>query len=335
MTTEGLSAVLNSIKVSETGLVAMDLFDPWSIEIEYPRPITVTVVKGRLWLSPPDGPPEAFDPGDSFILPRGISRHRYVVSSSPSATQPTTTRRLEEMGRMELHIAGRPDVSLRRMNWGAEGGEQTRVLSFTFDWKDRKLGPLIEGIPELIRVRGGSGESFMKDLLLGLDFDTDDAAKPGFQALIAQLAQLFLVQAIRSYALREAEGQGGLLAALADAHLSRALSALHSDPAKSWSVDSLAACAGLSRSVFARHFKEVTGHTPMTYLRSWRLHLARRALCDGDSTVSSIAFDLGYKSEAAFRASFRQETGLSPREYAKMVAAYLSDSGRSETDQSF
>jgi uncharacterized cupin superfamily protein len=79
MTGEGLSAVLSSIRVSETGLVAMDLFAPWSIEIDYAKPITVTVVEGRLWLKVEDNPPEAFTAGESFVLPRGIARSRYVV----------------------------------------------------------------------------------------------------------------------------------------------------------------------------------------------------------------------------------------------------------------
>ena len=335
MASEGLSAVLNSLKVSEGGLVTMDLFDPWSIEIDYAKPITVTVVKGRLWLKAADCAPEPFETGDSFVLPRGIARHRYIVSSSLSASQSITTRRLEEMGRFEPLLPNRPDVSLRRLVWGQEGGEQTRLMSFTFDWRDRKLGPLIEGIPEIIRIKKGKTDGFLKDPFLGLDVETEDAGKPGFQALIAQLAQLFLVQAFRSYALRDAAGHGGLLAALADPHLSRALSAIHNGPGEPWSLERLAACAGLSRSLFARRFKEVTGLTPMGYLRSWRIHMARRALRDGQSTVSSIAFELGYHSEAAFRTSFRQETGQSPREYAKSVATSVFDPSHRETDQSF
>lgn len=337
MASEGLSAVLNSIRVSESGLVTMDLLDPWSIDIDYAKPITVTVVKGRLWLKTGDTAPEAFEAGDSFVLPRGISRHRYIVSSSPtaSASHSISTRRLEEMGRFEPLLPNRPDVSLRRLVWGQEGGEQTRLMSFTFDWRDRKLGPLIEGIPEIIRLKRTGSDGFLRDPFLGLDLETDDAGRPGFQALIAQLAQLFLVQAFRSYALRDAAGHGGLLAALADAHLSRALSAIHNGPGEPWSLEKLATCAGLSRSLFARRFREVTGITPMGYLRSWRIHMARRALRDGDATVSSIAFELGYQSEAAFRTSFRQETGLSPREYAKSAAATVFDPSHRETDQSF
>lgn len=321
MAVEGLSAVLNSIKVSETGLVSIDLFDPWSIEIDYNRPITVTVVKGGLWLKSPDGTAEFYKPGDSFVLPRGASSRRYIVSSSPSVTRHTTTRRLDEMGRFEPLLPDRPEVSLRRLTWGAEGGAQTRLMSFTFDWRDRKLGPLIERIPEVISIKQGLTEGFLKNLFLGLDFDMADAVQPGFQALIAQLAQLFLVQALRLYALRNPTGQGGLLAALVDSHLSRAMSAIHENPGKQWSVETLAACAGLSRSVFARHFKDVAGLTPMAYLRSWRIHLARQVLREGGATVSSIAFELGYQSEAAFRTSFREETGMSPREYANCVTS--------------
>lgn len=335
MASEGLSAVLNSIRVSESGLATMDLFDPWSIDIDYTKPITVTVAKGRLWLKTAESGTYVFEAGESFVLPRGISRHRYIVSSSPSPSHSISTSRLEEMGRFEPLLPNRPDVSLRRLVWGEPGGEHTRLMSFAFDWRDRKLGPLIEGIPEIIRIKKTQRDGFLRDPFLGLDLETDDAGRPGFQALIAQLAQLFLVQAVRSYALYDAAGHGGLLAALADRHLSRSLSAIHNGPGESWSVEKLAACAGLSRSLFARRFREVTGLTPMGYLRSWRIHLARRALREGDSTVSSIAYELGYRSEAAFRTSFRQETGLGPREYARSVAVAVFDSAHRETDQSF
>ena len=335
MTGDGLSAVLNSIKVSETGLVAMDFFDPWSIEIDYAKPITVTVAEGTLWLRAPDAAPERFEPGESFVLPRGTSRRRYLVSSSPKASQHTTTRHLEEAGRFEPLLPDRPDVALRRLTWGEPGGSPTRLISFTFDWQDRRLGPLIEAIPEIIRVRKGPGEDFLRDPFLGLDLTADDARRPGFQALIAQLAQLFLVQAIRAHALRDVSGQAGLLRALADPHLSRALSVIHARPGQDWSLQSLANAAGLSRSVFARHFRAMAGLTPMAYVRRWRIHLARRALRDGNSTVSSIAYELGYLSEAAFRASFRQETGLSPREYAKSVSGSHFDPSHVGTEQSF
>jgi AraC-like DNA-binding protein len=327
MTGEGLSAVLSSIKVSETGLVAMDLFAPWSIEIDYAKPITVTVVEGRLWLKVEDNSPEAFNAGESFVLPRGIARRRYVVSSDTLVPHHTTTRRLGELGRFEPLLPDRPDVSLRRLVWGQEGGARTRLMSFTFDWQDPKLGPVIGAIPQIIRVRHGQQEGFLRDPFLALDFDAQDAGRPGFQALMAQLAQLFLIQTIRSHALRDTAGQGGLLVALADPRLSRALSAMHANPGEAWSVERLADCAGLSRSGFARRFHQITGMTPMGYLRSWRLHLARRALRDGNATVSSIAFRLGYQSEAAFRTSFRKETGQSPREYTKSLSVTDFDSG--------
>lgn len=330
MAGEGLSAVLNSIKVSDTGLAVIDLLGPWSIEIDYPKPITVTVVEGELWLKTAAGTLEVFAPGDSFVLARGTCRHRYVVSSSQAQPHPISTKHLED--RFVPFIPERPDVSLRSLVWGPEGGVRTRLLSFTFDWQDRKLGPLIESIPEFIRISQNASSSFLKELLLGLFFDAEDAKRPGFQALIAQMAQLFLVQAIRSYALEEASGHGGLLAALADSQLSRALSAIHADPGNNWSLESLSVKAGLSRSLFAARFKTVTGLTPMAYLRSWRIHLARRALREGDTTVSSIAFELGYQSEAAFRTSFRQETGLSPREYTRSVASNVFDPSHRETD---
>ena len=58
----------------------------------------------------------------------------------------------------------------------------------------------------------------------------------------------------------------GLLYALADPHLGRAVKAMHGDPARRWTLAELPTRAGLSRSSFARRFREKVGHTPIGYL---------------------------------------------------------------------
>lgn len=121
--------------------------------------------------------------------------------------------------------------------------------------------------------------------------------------LATQTAKLLLFHVIRKYALSVDNSTVGWLAGLCDPPIARALSSIHREPALHWSVAALARAAGLSRSVFAERFVARVGQTPMQYLRAWRMHLAREALSSGRTTVTELARDLGYQSEAAFRAT--------------------------------
>ena len=106
-----------------------------------------------------------------------------------------------------------------------------------------------------------------------------------------------LLQAFRLHLPRQASDRVGLLHALADPHLGKAIEAIHSDPAHRWTLDELAGRAVLSQSVFAQRFREGVGETPIGYLAQWRMMLAKDRLADGRDTLKTIANGLAYESE--------------------------------------
>ncbi|WP_328611392.1 AraC family transcriptional regulator [Amycolatopsis sp. NBC_00345] len=112
----------------------------------------------------------------------------------------------------------------------------------------------------------------------------------------------------------------GLLSGLADPPVAAALGALHADPARSWTVASLAAAAHLSRSVFAERFSARVGRTPISYLLAWRMALAKDALARG-RTIDEVARTVGYGSASAFATAFRRFTGVAPGHYARSSGA--------------
>jgi AraC-like DNA-binding protein len=89
---------------------------------------------------------------------------------------------------------------------------------------------------------------------------------------------------------------------------------MHEKPALEWTLDALAAEAGMSRSVFAIQFRDTVGCTPGVYLQRWRLGLAQQALRQG-RPLKLIAQEVGYGSEAALSRAFKAQSGLSPREW--------------------
>ena len=111
--------------------------------------------------------------------------------------------------------------------------------------------------------------------------------------------------------------QGPLLRdlALAGSHLSqvrRAIEWIRADVTRSLRIDSLAAHVGMSTSSFHRHFKAVTGLSPLQYQKQIRLQEARRRLLAAPGDVTSVALAVGYESTSQFTREYARQFGLPP-----------------------
>ena len=104
----------------------------------------------------------------------------------------------------------------------------------------------------------------------------------------------------------------GWLAGLRDRLVGRALALLHERPAHDWTIDDLGRRVGLSRSALHERFVQYIGVPPMQYLAQWRMQAAARLLLETRATVSAIALDVGYDSEAAFARAFKRLVGKPP-----------------------
>ena len=62
-------------------------------------------------------------------------------------------------------------------------------------------------------------------------------------------------------------------------------------------------------------FRETVGVPPLTYLLTWRMSLAARALRRDATPVAVLAREVGYGSESAFSNAFKRAMGISPRSY--------------------
>lgn len=134
-----------------------------------------------------------------------------------------------------------------------------------------------------------------------------------------RLGAVLVVAALRRAIAEGAAIGPGLLAGLGHPRLHHALVAMHDAPARPWTMDDLAALAGLSRSAFMDAFRRVVGRTPGAYLAAWRLAVGRRALRRGDS-VKAAARTAGFGSAAAFSRAFSRAYG-EPLAAVRPVAA--------------
>jgi AraC-like DNA-binding protein len=81
---------------------------------------------------------------------------------------------------------------------------------------------------------------------------------------------------------------------------------MHENVDALWTVETLAAACGMSRSAFALHFKELVEETPLEYLRSWRMQKAAALLQKGDRKLIDVARAVGCDSDAAFSKAFKR-----------------------------
>ncbi|MEJ6477489.1 MAG: AraC family transcriptional regulator [Octadecabacter sp.] len=94
--------------------------------------------------------------------------------------------------------------------------------------------------------------------------------------------------------------------------IGKAISLIRSGYTKPISVDDLAAAAGMGTSSFYAHFQDVTGSTPVNYIKDMRLHKARSLITQNSQSVSSAAFSVGYSSRSQFSREYKRKFGVSP-----------------------
>ncbi|MBR9885631.1 MAG: AraC family transcriptional regulator, partial [Oceanospirillales bacterium] len=79
-------------------------------------------------------------------------------------------------------------------------------------------------------------------------------------------------------------------------------------------VSELADLANMSVSSLHHHFKAVTGLSPIQYIKTVRLHQARRLMLHDRKGISDAAFKVGYASPSQFSREYKRLFGLAPSE---------------------
>ncbi|MBS7807318.1 AraC family transcriptional regulator [Variovorax sp. PCZ-1] len=102
---------------------------------------------------------------------------------------------------------------------------------------------------------------------------------------------------------------------VADSYASRiakAIGQLRSEYRSPLRVSELAKIAAMSDSSFHKHFKDVTGTTPLQFQKDLRLIQAKVLLKEMGNAVSDAAFAVGYESPAHFSRDYSRRFGLAP-----------------------
>jgi AraC-like DNA-binding protein len=193
------------------------------------------------------------------------------------------------------------------------GGSPTSLICGAVRFDHPAARNLVAILPEIIHLEAsGSTEMGWLQSTLRLMAAEARELRPGGEAVITRLGDILVIQAIRSWIETDPAARTGWLGALRDRQIGRAITLIHRDPARAWTVASLADELAMSRSAFAARFTEVVGEPVMAYVARWRMQVAVSALSEEGATIGELADRLGYRSEAAFSRAFKRIIGVSP-----------------------
>jgi AraC-like DNA-binding protein len=186
--------------------------------------------------------------------------------------------------------------------------QPSRVLfAAQVDWGGIS-NPLVAALPALVEFDlSDDAESTGLITLMQAELA---AQRCGVDSVINRLGEVLIVRMLRAQ-IEAGSAQSGVLAGLSDPRLSRAIVAIHDQPGRHWRNEDLAQTAGLSLSHFSETFLTTVGEPPASYLRRWRLTLARQDVVKGDR-VDAIARRYGYASSEGFARAFKKHFGENP-----------------------
>lgn len=166
-------------------------------------------------------------------------------------------------------------------------------------------------LPEFITVTDFAGlEPAAAGLARNLGEADRTSLRSGDPIICRMMALTVLLSIIRAWAENGCAPQGWPSRAN-DPFLDRVVEAIHEQPGRDWTVETLAGLGAMSRSVFAERFHSALGRSPAGYVTDVRMETAKRMLSSGGS-VSHTARELGYSSDEGFSRAFRRATGMTP-----------------------
>ena len=239
--------------------------------------------------------------GDMLMLPRGHA-HRLHVGEPSAANAPV---RLD---------AGASDLTLMR-NQG--DGPRTELLCGEFRFAPVKVGSLLRSLPDVLIVRhADTGDWAGLRALVGMLREESTASRLGAASVLRHLASALFALMLRAWIAQAAQSPG-LLTLMAHPRLGEAFRQMLAAPGHNWTIDTLAACARMSRASFVRAFRTVAGNTPAEVLLTVRMASAARDLDGGHRAMGDVAEAAGYGSEAAFNRAFQRYWGVTPGAYRR------------------
>jgi AraC-like DNA-binding protein len=301
--------ILEAVHVRTVIFGRLDLGAPWRLRIperDYLR--FYVVARGSAWLELPrsrgvhGATSITLSTGDAVILPLGSAHELRDVDRS-------------DVPALQFDYDACPR-SMKVERIGGKGPLTSIVVGhFTFGRAPRNA--LLASLPPAIHLPAGAGSTSPQLAgLVPLIVNETTTPGPGASIVLARLADLLFLQALRLWSSRDRESACGLRA-VTDPAIGDALRLMHARPADPWTVEKLASTVAMSRSAFAARFTALVSEPPLQYLAHWRMALAAQQLREDGATVAGIAPSVGYSNPVAFSKAFAKAYGVGPATFRR------------------
>ncbi|MBV1907024.1 MAG: AraC family transcriptional regulator [Pseudomonadales bacterium] len=298
-----LGEALHLLRLTGTLYCRSELTTPWSIDL--PRleghMMFHIVTEGQCWLEVEGSEPCLLQQGSLALIPHGNGHCIHSSIDKNAETTPLFDIPVEQ-------VSERYEI----MRYGG-GGDLTLLTCGVVRFDHVAAERLIAQLPTVITVNSWNDEAgnWLQSTLRFIAREAK-SLQPGGETVITRLADILVIQIIRTWIDTAPEARRDWLAALRDKQVGQALSLIHRAPERDWTVASLAKEVGMSRSAFSARFTHLVKEPVMRYLTHWRMQLARMQLQETSDPISSLATRFGYQSEAAFCRAFKRMFGEPP-----------------------
>lgn len=292
---------------------------PWSLRILAESPLTVIAgITGDVWVNPDEGEAVYVGPGDIAIT---RAPALYNVSESPD-TPPDIFIHPGQDCRNAEGESLLEELMHDTRTWGTDPNGSTVFIVGAYEHLSDISDRLLKALPPVLSLSRNEWESPLIPLLC------EEVIKdePGQAAVLDRLIDLLVTAVLKAWFAQQESNAPDWWRHQGDRVVEQILRAMHDDPARSWTLDSLSNEVGTSRASLARRFNDVVGEPPMTFLKNWRMALAADLLCQPNESVSTVAHQVGYSTPYAFSAAFKRVRGISPQEHRARANAASHDS---------
>ncbi len=307
-----VSALLDGPRARGAFVVRCLLQPPWAIQVRDQAPLTVVaVVRGGAWIRQAGREAHLNEGSVALVAGPGTYDLTSDLERDPDVLI-LPGQHCETPDGQSLEMSMRLGVR----SWGHALDAPTAMLTGTYEHHSALGADLLSTLPTPVVVQRPDPDPLVGLLAAELAQDA-----PGQQTVLDRLLDALTVDSLRAWYVEQGRAAPAWWLGHQDPIVGETLRRIHDEPEASWTIESLARAVGTSRANLARRFTDLVGEPVMTYLTRWRMTLAVDLLADPDTTVSTVATQVGYASPFGFSAAFKRQYGISPTAQRRPTSA--------------
>lgn len=260
------------------------------------------VTKGTIYIHGPSlSEPIELHAGDIAVMARGCNH--YLSTEASTKTQQI--------------------ISVEKSPSSKHGSSSTDelsslVISGAYQFWNTPIHPFFREIPDWFVIRSNELPKLSPLIMtVGLLHEEMNQHELGAETIVHGLLDVIFTYLLRAMVQQLGTSAANWSHAVSDPQVRKALSLMHEDCARAWSLEELASTAGLSRTGLAERFRHAMGDTPLNHLRALRMQKAMKILSETDKTLVQVATEVGYLDAFNFSKVFKRTVGITPREFRR------------------